>query len=134
MHVMASFERALYADPEQDLNGLWWDLVERYQLVRRPDDRDEPDWAAKIHFSVAPVYYHNYLLGEMTASQLQAHILDVVLGGGSDARERFVSSREVGRFMREQVYATGASLDWRATLERATGRQLDPAPFIAELA
>src|SRR3712207_1007572 len=28
--VMFNFERALYADPErEDLNALWWDLVER---------------------------------------------------------------------------------------------------------
>ncbi len=46
----------LYADRD-DLNSLWWDLVERLQLVKRPAGRDEPDWAAKIHVAVAPVYY-----------------------------------------------------------------------------
>ena len=30
-----------------------------------------PDWAAKIHIATNPVYYHNYMLGEMMASQLQ---------------------------------------------------------------
>ena len=30
--VMLHFEKALYANPEQDLNKLWWDIVERYQL------------------------------------------------------------------------------------------------------
>lgn len=132
--VMCHFERALYRDPEQDLNQLWWDLVERLQLVRRPDGRDEPDWAAKIHLSVAPVYYHNYLLGEMTASQLQAHLLDEVLGGGEDVWERYVASPQVGEHLKERLYATGASLDWRATIERATGRPLEPDAFVAELA
>src|SRR6185503_4573430 len=37
--VMCHMERALYSDPEQDLDALWWDLVERYQSVRRPDGR-----------------------------------------------------------------------------------------------
>ena len=37
--VMFRFEKDLYADPDQDLNSLWWDLVERYQLVHRPDGR-----------------------------------------------------------------------------------------------
>ena len=132
--VMCHMERALYRDPEQDLNGLWWELVERFQLVRRPDGRDAPDWAAKIHFTVAPAYYHNYLLGELFASQLQAHLLEEVLGGGEDAWERFVASPEVGRFMRERLYRSGASLDWRQTVRRATGRPLDPAAFVAELA
>src|SRR5262249_50408525 len=58
--VMVHMERALYRDPGQDLRTLWWDLVERFQWVRRPEGRHAPDWAAKIHFSVAPVYYHNY--------------------------------------------------------------------------
>ena len=42
--VMTSFERRLYADPEQDLDTLWWDLVEEYQQLRRPDGRHAPDF------------------------------------------------------------------------------------------
>jgi hypothetical protein len=74
--VMNAFERALYADPESDLDTIWWELVSRHQGITPPDGRRAPDWAAKIHIAVAPVYYHNYLLGEMMASQLQAHVLD----------------------------------------------------------
>lgn len=133
MLVMCHFERALYADPSQDLNRLWWDLVERFQLVRRPEGRDAPDWAAKVHFSVAPAYYQNYLLGEMAASQLQAHILERVLGGGADAPRRYVASPEVGRWLREHVYGPGASVDWRTLLSNATGSPLDPEPFVREL-
>jgi peptidyl-dipeptidase A len=29
--VMFRFEKSLYADPDQDLNELWWNLVEKYQ-------------------------------------------------------------------------------------------------------
>ncbi len=35
--VMTHFERGLYADPEADHARRWWDLVERFQLVTRPD-------------------------------------------------------------------------------------------------
>ena len=31
--VMNAFERALYADPEADLDTLWWELVSRYQGI-----------------------------------------------------------------------------------------------------
>ena len=78
--VMTNFERGLYADPDADLDTLWWDLVEQFQRVRRPDGRHAPDWAAKIHLAVAPVYYQNYLYGELVASQLQA-TLDARAGG-----------------------------------------------------
>ena len=130
--VMATFERELYRDPEQDLNGLWWDLVERLQGLTRPEGRDAPDWAAKIHFSVAPAYYQNYLLGEMTASQLQAQLFSE-LGGGDDVWERYVAAPEVARFLNDRVFRLGRSTDWRGAIEHATGRGLDAAPFLAEL-
>src|SRR5262249_51824171 len=38
--VMLRFEKGMYEDPNQDLNKLWWDLVEKYQKVRRPDGRN----------------------------------------------------------------------------------------------
>jgi len=91
--VMCHMERALYADPGQDLVARWWELVERLQFVHPPDGRTAPDWASKIHFSVAPVYYHNYLLGEVLASQLQR----TLLGDGDviEAREAAIGRRSL---------------------------------------
>ena len=134
MLVMCHMERALYRDPGQDLDSLWWDLVERYQLVRPPAGRSSPDWASKVHFSTAPVYYHNYMLGEMMASQLQAHLRRVVLGGGPGVEARYVSSPEVGAFLVDRLYRGGRVLDWRETLRRATGGALSAAAFVEELA
>jgi peptidyl-dipeptidase A len=133
MLVMCAMERALYRDPEQDLDTLWWDLVERFQRVQRPEGRSAPDWASKIHFSVAPVYYHNYQLGEIMASQLQRHLTHEVIGG-AEPGSRYVSSPAVGAFLREKLYRSGRSLDWRDTLRQATGQALDPAAFVEELA
>lgn len=132
--VMIHMERALYTDPAQDLRTLWWDLVERFQGVKRPEGRNAPDWAAKIHFSTAPVYYQNYLLGEMVASQLQDTILGSVLGGGPDRWERFVSDPAVGAFLRERYYAPGKRWNWRELVTRATGRPLETRPFVDDLA
>ncbi|MGH7729686.1 MAG: M2 family metallopeptidase [Candidatus Eiseniibacteriota bacterium] len=132
--VMCHMERALYRDPDQDLDALWWDLVERYQWVRRPDGRRAPDWASKVHFSVAPVYYHNYMLGEMMASQLRRHLLEEVLGDGADGGRRFVSSPEVGAYLSTRLYRGGKTLDWRDTLRQATGQSLSVAGFVEDLA
>ena len=129
--VMAYFERELYRDPDRDdLNGLWWELVERIQFIRRPEGRDEPDWAAKIHFSTAPVYYHNYLLGELMASQLTAHIDAKVRrrDGGRSIR----GDEAVGRFLREKIFAPGAALDWNELLVQSTGEGLDPRYFVEQ--
>ena len=131
---MVHMERAVYRDPEQDLRALWWELVERFQWVRRPEGRNAPDWAAKIHFSLAPAYYQNYLLGEMLASQLQGHILGTVLGGAPDRWERFVSDPAVGAYMKHDLYVAGRRWNWRELVRRATGRPLEPGPFIDDLA
>ena len=132
--VMCHMERALYRDPAQNLNRLWWDLVERFQGVPRPEGRAAPDWASKIHFCVAPVYYHNYLLGELMASQLQRFLQREVLGGGPDVWARYVSSPEVGRTLRERLFRSGRALPWPETVRQATGETLSPNAFLAELA
>lgn len=129
--VMVRFERALYADPEQNLNRLWWDLVEEYQGVPRPEGRDAPDWAAKIHVVSAPVYYHNYMLGELFASQLDRAIhTDVLTGPGG--RRSVVGETGVGDFLRERVFGCGKRYHWRELVERATGEPLNPEWFAAQ--
>ncbi|MBW8883976.1 MAG: M2 family metallopeptidase, partial [Planctomycetia bacterium] len=72
--VMFRFEKELYREPSQDLNKLWWDLAEKYQLLKRPEGRNAPDYASKIHIVSAPAYYHNYMLGQLFACQLHAAI------------------------------------------------------------
>ena len=126
MMVMVNFERNLYADPGQDLNRLWWDLVEQYQLLHRPDNRDEPDWASKTHIAQAPVYYQNYLLGEMTASQLKYHI-EHRLGS-----EPLIRQPQTGPWLRDGLFRRGCLLEWNATLEQLTGEKLNPRYFIEE--
>jgi peptidyl-dipeptidase A len=124
--VMTHFERGLYADPDGDHDTRWWDLVERFQRVRRPDGRQAPDWAAKIHLTVAPVYYQNYLYGELVASQLQA-MLEARAGG-------IVGRPEAGRVLVDDVFRPGASLRWDQLIERATGEHLTPAHLARQLA
>ncbi|MCU1463902.1 MAG: hypothetical protein JWO37_3977 [Acidimicrobiales bacterium] len=122
--VMTHFERGLYERPDDDHDRRWWDLVERLQQVRRPDDRHAPDWAAKIHLAVAPVYYQNYLYGELFASQLH----------GALARDcgGLVGRTEAGRWLTERVFRPGASLRWDRLVEQATGEPLRAGHFITQ--
>jgi peptidyl-dipeptidase A len=129
--VMTHFEQMLYADPERsDLDSTWWDLVERLQLVPRPEGREAPDWAAKIHLTVAPVYYHNYLLGELIASQLGAAIRGAL--PGDSAARGFVGCDALGAFLQDRVFRHGAARHWQALLEGATGSRLAAEAFLNE--
>lgn len=123
--VMTHFERALYAGAT-DPSTLWWDLVERYQRVPRPEGRHAPDWACKVHVALAPVYYHNYLLGDLAASQLDAWL----------ARETgtpfWFERRETAELLRTRLFAPGARRPWNATLRHATGEGLEPAYYVEQ--
>lgn len=123
--VMTHFERALYADPEADLDSRWWELVEHFQLVPRPPGRSAPDWAAKIHLAVAPVYYHNYLLGDMLASQLAATIRAEVGG--------LLGVPAAGEVLVDRLFRPGNLMRWDALIEQATGRALRADDLAEEL-
>ena len=127
--VMVRFERALYANPDDDLNALWWDLVENYQMVQRPYGRNEPDWAAKIHVVSAPAYYHNYMFGELLASQLDHYIQTRVLNG-HDGRDPMNGRPEVGDYLVEKVFRPGKRHHWDRLINDATGEPLTPRFFV----
>ena len=123
---MAGFEvspEALYANPDQDLSKLWWDLVEKYQGLRRPDRRSEPDYASKIHLVTVPVYYHNYMMGELFASQVH-HAMARRLGVRDPGGFAYASRPEVGEFLKEKVFAPGARYSWNELTKYATGEPL----------
>ena len=124
--TLVRFERELYRDPHQDLGPLWWDLVERIQEVAPPSDRNRPDWASKIHLAIVPVYYHNYILGELMASQVLEYVGREVAPDG----DKFTP--EVGAYMRGQVFEPGARWAWNSLLERATGEGLNSRHFLRQ--
>lgn len=130
--VMLRFEMAMYSDPDQDLNGLWWDLVEKYQGMKRPEGRNTPDYASKIHIVSAPAYYHNYMMGQLFASQVHHAICREVLSGANPQRASYVGNKNVGKFMVEKVFAPGRSLDWQGLTQHATGEPLSAKAFSSD--
>ena len=122
--VMYRFEKSMYENPDQDLNALWWQLVERYQMLRKPEGRNAADWASKIHVALYPAYYHNYLLGELLASQLHAHLCDNVVKSPDPKRESFAGNAEVGVWLRKNVFEAGRTKLWNDMITAATGEPL----------
>ena len=119
--VMTNFERALYADPESDLDATWWELVERYQLVRKPEG---PAQAG---------------LGGEDPRGLRARLLpqlplraDRRLAARRDARTGMRRDRRPpgrGEAAGERVFAPGLSVRWDRLIEQATGEPLTAAHF-----
>ncbi|MHC4946303.1 MAG: M2 family metallopeptidase, partial [Planctomycetota bacterium] len=122
--VMLNFEKALYEDPDQDLNKLWWDYVERFQMLTRPEGRDAPDWAAKPHFTIAPVYYHNYMMGELFAAQLRYALAKLDDHTGPTTSLSFNGRKDFGDYLKEKVFKPGTSVKWPGFVDEATGHIL----------
>jgi peptidyl-dipeptidase A len=131
--VMLHFEKALYEDPERDLNALWWDDVGRYQQLNRPPGRNEADWASKPHFTIAPVYYHNYQLGELFAAQLRHVLADMAGHEGPTSELSFNGRKDFGDFLRKKVFKPGNVWPWPEFVRRATGEPLTAKYFAAEV-
>src|SRR4030042_6651351 len=107
-------------------------MVEKYQFVKKPKGRNEAEWASKIHFAIAPCYYHNYVLGELLASQLHHHLVGDILKLESDEGVSYVNQPKVGDFLRKKVFEAGAVYHWNDMIERATGEPLTPKYFVSQ--
>jgi len=125
--VMYRFEKAMYENPDQDLNQLWWEMVQKYQMIAKPDGRNMPDWATKIHVALYPCYYHNYLLGELLASQFYGY-----LEANAMADPSIVGDTSSGEYFRENVFIPGARYYWNEMIEKATGEKLTAKYYAAQ--
>lgn len=126
--VMTYFEKSLYENPEQDLNGLWWDLVQKHQKITPPTNREgKNDWAAKYHIGAAPAYYYSYLLGELFASEIEEQLLQT-----TGSRDLFQT--KAGTFLQEKLFAPGNSLSWSDLAVAVTGHPFSAQPWVNQFA
>ena len=130
--VMVRFEHGMYANPDQDLGELWWNLKAKYQLLPPPENVHRPDYAAKIHVVTVPVYYHSYLMGDLFASQVHHKIATDVLGVEDVGSTCYVDSRAAGDFMKREIFQPGNRYSWNELTRRATGEPLTPKYFVRQ--
>lgn len=124
VQVVYRFELSMYDNPDQDLNALWWNLVEKYQLLKKPEGRNAPDYASKIHIALYPCYYQYYQMGEMFASQLHNYIVNNITHTENPMDECYVGNKEIGKWLNEKVFKPGMLYEWNDLIEKATGERL----------
>jgi peptidyl-dipeptidase A len=130
--VVLNFEKNFYKDPDQNLNNLWWDLVEKYQLIKRPEDLVGSEWATKIHIATYPVYYQNYQLGELFASQILNYLAENYYGNAKIEDVIFWQKPEAGNYLKENVFKPGKRLPWSDMIIKATGEPLSAEFFVKQ--
>jgi len=130
--VVYNFEKNMYENPDQDLNKLWWDLVEKYQMLKRPENRNLPDYASKIHICSYPVYYHNYQLGGL----LVAQFLNTIAKSQNVASFKdiqFANNPAIGDYFKTKVFFPGRKYPWEKMVIGATGEKLTAKYFVEML-
>lgn len=122
--VMYRFERALYQNPDQDLDRLWRNLEVRYQLISASAAAESANsgWVTKWHLVLRPCFYHNYLLGSAVACHLNAYICDSILQTPDYWTPDYMAAEEVGTFLKNKIFWHGDAYPWYEILERVTGR------------
>ncbi len=126
--VMTAFESELYKNPHQNLNVLWWKLVEKYQKIKAPKGRENQfDWATKYHLGLAPVYYFSYLLGEMFASAIQETL-------AKECGSISLNHPKAGEFLQRKLFNPGNRMSWFDLVKHVTGKPLTAAAWLKEFA
>jgi peptidyl-dipeptidase A len=95
-------------------------------MMKKPEGRNAPDWATKIHIATSPCYYHNYHLGELLASQLYFTITEKILKDKVENNPSFYNKPDVGKYLIDNVFAVGKKFKWNDMIEKATGEKLTP--------
>ncbi|MFA6118481.1 MAG: M2 family metallopeptidase [Parachlamydiales bacterium] len=124
--LMTEFESNLYSDPNQDLNKLWWDLYEKYYNLPKPKNREgKADWAAKYHIGLAPVYYYNYLLGEVLASMLNQKLIGLT-------KDNIIWKKQAADFLTNKMFRVGSSYRWDDLVEHVTNQKFSIDSWVNE--
>ncbi len=116
---MTHFERELYRHPNQDLNTLWWQMVEKYQGIKWKGSKHGADFAAKYHISLAPAYYFSYLLGEFFASTLEQKF-------------DLFTSEKTASFLNKNLFEPGNSLNYKELIKKITGEDLKEDAWVSQ--
>ena len=86
------------------------------------------DYGAKMHVVGAPVYYHNYMMGDLFASQLYAYISKNVIGC-KPLESSFYGHPQVGDYLNTSVFSPANLYSWRDLAKNATGEPLSAKAF-----
>ena len=106
--------------------------MEKFQLIKRPDNPVGTEWATKIHIATYPVYYQNYQLGELFASQILNYIAEHDYDNANIDQVIFWNKPEAGDYLKDRVFFYGKKIPWNDLIKEATGQPLTAQFFVKQ--
>lgn len=107
------FEYELYENPDQNLDTLMASVEAR---ILGGESNFMSRWAANAWFVNFPVYWQNYVLADVIASQIHHHLEEKI---GS-----LYDSKQAVQYVIDQFIKPGALIPWPEKIEKATGHAL----------
>ena len=114
------FDQALYRNRLEnidDIHQLLWRT--NMDILGEQPYSDLPLWASTIHYTTHPIYFHNYLLGDLTCDMLEQVFMN--REGISDHTER---PEKFGRFILDEVIGVSGRYPFPELFRRISGEDL----------
>ncbi|MCD4702659.1 MAG: peptidase M3A and M3B thimet/oligopeptidase F [Candidatus Aegiribacteria sp.] len=114
------FDQALYRNRIEsidDIHQLLWKT--NLEILGEQPYADEPVWASTIHYTTHPIYFHNYLLGDLMCDMLEQTFLS--REGVSDVIDR---PDLFGRFILDEVVGVSGRYPFPELFRRISGEDL----------
>jgi len=118
-------EYAVFKNPKQNLDSLNSSLFNKI-LLDTTDTLTIIPFTASLKFIQDACSFHTTILSIMISAQLH-EALTSKFGGDK------ISSPAVSKWMIENLYAPGESIEWYERIRNATGKNVEPGPYLRKL-
>lgn len=120
-----AFEKAMYENPDQNLQLLWHNLKVKYTGSNDKNELNN-NWATILHFISHPCYIQNYFRAKLIKAQMYKH-LHKELGN-------LTENKNTAAYLNNNLFKYGTSMEENELIEKFTGESLSSKAFCESLA
>lgn len=131
LQVVVRFEMEMYQNPNQDLDKVYWELVNRYQLVNKPNEY-HAKWVFSSYLTRYKCYYQNYLIGITGAAQIK-YSLNNEMNPNHSKHSCLSNNPEVTSEFFQELFGYGNSVPWQELVLLTTGDSLDTKYLLMDI-
>jgi oligoendopeptidase F len=113
-------DQALYRNDIEnidDIHRLIWRT--NLDILGEEPYSDEPVWASTIHYTTHPIYFHNYLLGDLTCDMLEQVFL-----GKENVDDVTEKPKLFGKFVMDEVIGASGRYPFPELFRKISGEDL----------